>query len=927
MKKVFGLSVTFAHGYLRQFILKKFLIASQVFIQNPEDHTKLVAQNTEYFNSDFKFNLIWTLFSPRTIIKNRIYRKISRTIYESPKIDPLYFNPLNESMISGTEKTFSIILPPLAYDECIPKRIFIIEHYIIGAKTIEAEMITIKGAIFGKVVVTSICISFKSEDRKSGGKYKLGSMPQNQSPKKINKKWKLDTVKEIIIKRYNLVRQAVEIYFENSTSVFISFFSETYLKQFLKTIEEAIKKKPRNIEIIKEPDQYFAMKKYREKWIKSEISNFDYLMLLNKYGGRTFHDLNQYPVFPWIISDYHSQTLDLSNPGVYRPLGTPIAAISAEKKLAANRLVLTTEGEAEPKTHQFEPHYLNSNIVLSYLLRLEPYASLLLNTDLQEELPLKVFHILSDVWYKCNTEVTENKELIPEFFYLPEMFGNYNYYSFGMSNFCRVDQTVLPLWARNHHHFVQLNTMALENRHVSYSLHEWIDLIFGDKQNDPKYFNQFNKLCDEKSINCMTAAELHTKIPEMQNLGCNPIKLFKDKHPPKDKAEYEKKFGHALFSPENANLNRPYGVVHAYTFKSAITQIYAYDSRVIVITSDQKVFKTNDEYLNVAHEKPIMFEKKERHVSLFPYKKMFVEGSSYLSCDARKSIISLEQGNFLITCRHYDNSCKIINSANGEVLQHLHFHKTFVFTICANRDKKTLYSGSLDGVVAKWDISTYKTQPVQTEWYVCDHKLAVITLDAIQELDLVASGSLDGTISIRIGSSGKFVRIIKPDLFLGEMDYAINQIRISYRGYILILARCKYPRLELSDYFLVYSINGEFIAKASSDDLINAIVLDETGYQFIAGGKTGKIYRVDLLSLSSHDILEDLDAQLPDVGKILHHFLSTTTAITAMELTRQENFQQLLIGLSTGELYSLKYSPRVTSGRLFDNLQGLIISK
>lgn len=36
-----------------------------------------------------------------------------------------------------------------------------------------------------------------------------------------------------------------------------------------------------------------------QQWSRWEISNFDYLMQLNTLAGRTYNDLNQYPVFPW----------------------------------------------------------------------------------------------------------------------------------------------------------------------------------------------------------------------------------------------------------------------------------------------------------------------------------------------------------------------------------------------------------------------------------------------------------------------------------------------------------------------------------------------------------------------------------------------------------------------------------------------------
>ncbi len=54
------------------------------------------------------------------------------------------------------------------------------------------------------------------------------------------------------------------------------------------------------------------------KWQRREISNFEYLMFLNTIAGRTYNDLNQYPVFPWVITNYESAELDLSSPNNFR---------------------------------------------------------------------------------------------------------------------------------------------------------------------------------------------------------------------------------------------------------------------------------------------------------------------------------------------------------------------------------------------------------------------------------------------------------------------------------------------------------------------------------------------------------------------------------------------------------------------------------
>ena len=61
-----------------------------------------------------------------------------------------------------------------------------------------------------------------------------------------------------------------------------------------------------------------SRRRWTRDWQRGRVSNFEYLMFLNREAGRSFKDLTQYPVFPWVIQDYSSPTLDLSNPAVYR---------------------------------------------------------------------------------------------------------------------------------------------------------------------------------------------------------------------------------------------------------------------------------------------------------------------------------------------------------------------------------------------------------------------------------------------------------------------------------------------------------------------------------------------------------------------------------------------------------------------------------
>ena len=57
-----------------------------------------------------------------------------------------------------------------------------------------------------------------------------------------------------------------------------------------------------------------------KQWCAGKIGNFEYLTKLNKEAGRSFNDLMQYPVMPFILSDYTSQIIDLESSSSYRSI-------------------------------------------------------------------------------------------------------------------------------------------------------------------------------------------------------------------------------------------------------------------------------------------------------------------------------------------------------------------------------------------------------------------------------------------------------------------------------------------------------------------------------------------------------------------------------------------------------------------------------
>lgn len=123
------------------------------------------------------------------------------------------------------------------------------------------------------------------------------------------------------------------------------------------------------------------------------------------------------------------------------------------------------------------------------------------------------------------------KELIPEFFYLPEFLVNSNHFDLGKhllkqliipislrvaclirddflagskQSGVQLGDIVLPPWAKQDpREFIRGHRLALECDYVSQHLHQWIDLIFGCKQNGPaavEAVNVFHHLFYEGNV-------------------------------------------------------------------------------------------------------------------------------------------------------------------------------------------------------------------------------------------------------------------------------------------------------------------------------------------------------------------------------------------------------------------------------------------
>uniref|UniRef100_A0A4W4F2U4 Lysosomal trafficking regulator n=1 Tax=Electrophorus electricus TaxID=8005 RepID=A0A4W4F2U4_ELEEL len=300
--------------------------------------------------------------------------------------------------------------------------------------------------------------------------------------------WTYEEIKEVHKRWWQLRDNAVEIFLTNGRTLLLAFDTSKFRDDVYHNILTS------ELPNLLEYDNISAL---THLWGSSQITNFEYLTHLNKHAGRSFNDLMQYPVFPFILRDYVSETLDLQDPTVYRNLSKPIAVQSKEKEDRYVDNYKYLEEEYRKGVHEDDPmppvqpyhygsHYSNSGTVLHFLVRMPPFTKMFLAyQDQSFDIPDRTFHSMNTTWRLSSYEsMTDVKELIPEFFYLPEFLVNREGFDFGVrQNSERVNHVNLPPWARNDPRlFILIHRQALESDQVSQTLCHWIDLVFGLKQ-------------------------------------------------------------------------------------------------------------------------------------------------------------------------------------------------------------------------------------------------------------------------------------------------------------------------------------------------------------------------------------------------------------------------------------------------------------
>ncbi|KAA0702045.1 WD repeat-containing protein 81 [Triplophysa tibetana] len=259
-------------------------------------------------------------------------------------------------------------------------------------------------------------------------------------------------------------------------------------------------------------------------WIHGRVSNFHYLMELNRLAGRREGDPNYHPVLPWVVdflvpygrfrdlkrSKFRLNKGDKQLDFTYEMTKEALAAAHGSGGI---HFVSDLGGPVGPSgsgqlDHLHVPHHISD--VLSdityyvYKARRTPKSVLCSHVRSQwepNEYPASMERIQSWTPDEC----------IPEFYTDPSIFRSIH---------PDMPDLDVPPWCNSYEEFIAVHKQLLESREVSQQLHHWIDLTFG--------YKLLGKEAVKAKNVCLHLVDNHTHLTSY-----GVVQLFNHPHPPR----------------------------------------------------------------------------------------------------------------------------------------------------------------------------------------------------------------------------------------------------------------------------------------------------------------------------------------------------------------------------------------------------------
>ncbi|XP_068173776.1 WD repeat-containing protein 81 [Antennarius striatus] len=272
-------------------------------------------------------------------------------------------------------------------------------------------------------------------------------------------------------------------------------------------------------------DCFGELKKLVLDWVHGRVSNFCYLIELNKLAGRREGDPNYHPVLPWVVDftvpfgkfrdlrrskfrlNKGDKQLDFTYEMTKEALAAALGNVGGSG-LGGDLSASLGTGSAGQTDHLHVPHHISDMLsditYYVYKARQTPKSVLCSHVRSQwepNEYPASMERMQSWTPDEC----------IPEFYTDPSIFRSIH---------PDMPDLDVPSWCKSCEDFIEVHQRLLESREVSQHLHHWIDLTFGYKLSGKEAVKAKNV--------CLHLVDNHSNLSTY-----GVVQLFDQPHPPR----------------------------------------------------------------------------------------------------------------------------------------------------------------------------------------------------------------------------------------------------------------------------------------------------------------------------------------------------------------------------------------------------------
>ena len=771
-------------------------------------------------------------------------------------------------------------------------------------------------------------------------------------------------IKWIFRRRYYYKNSAIEIFTSTNKSFYFNFKFEKDRETVIGEITSKIKEVSKIYDDIKDPKDSFdniigfenaeaihskkktkktKLSKKIDMWKNWEINNFELLMWLNIYGNRSYNDISQYPVFPWILSSYedplkvevndetkNKKKKNNSNPSSlndepdsdeeegdentceynYRDLNLPMGMLELNEEGEKRKELfmetydtLKNESDGEIKPYIYGSNYSNPMYVCNFLMRLFPFTHISIELQGHKfDNPERMFLSVTNSFYNSITQKTDVRELIPEFFYLPEMFLNINGLNLGKLENGTVVNDVLTPCSNNPYDFIITMKTVLESEKLSKNIQNWIDLIFGYKARGKEAeiaHNLFTEASYQESIDIQKVENKESMLRQVE-FGLIPTQILNKECGKRYKKEDILKGKELTDSTCEIGLNKCKKHADTITLKHfkekkdkeqlKNTELREEGSILTVgCFSPEKlsIILNNDTFIEKKITCPV-FDKvyTDEQINKLVLEKQYNKMSEFYSNDSvnNKAITFTQHGKIILMGGFFDGKVLFV-PVDGKRQTHIvtpFKDESPILCITCDKDEDFIFMGNAVG-----NVCVYRNNDgsCKSKYLLSEQNSPISHIHCSDELNVLATASIDGYICLYTLPLCKLIRCFKVPTEKCSYVFLCDSPLPS----IVIIS----DEENVSEIY-VYSINGKFYTKKEEYFKISSplIIKDIDSMDYLVCIGNESIYIISIPDLIVRVTIEKISGVhsicFSEDNKLLYAINKKGTEVTVIKEEKQK---------------------------------------